>query len=80
MYSADGQTLLWDGSGIADNNARWNSFVNDSDFNLRNLDGTAAPLAKKTIYFMPSCKAHPPTGVTGGKNFAVLAKIPVLVE
>jgi hypothetical protein len=38
------------------------------------------PYAKKSIYFKPSCAAHDPEGVSGGENFGILAKIPVLVQ
>jgi hypothetical protein len=58
--------------------ARWNSFV--THFNLKNADDLLAPYAKKSIYFLPSCEPHIPTGGTGGENFGVLAKIPVLVK
>jgi hypothetical protein len=57
---------------------RWDSFV--QYFNLRNLDNSPARYAKKSIYFLPDCKPHYPTGRTGGKNFGILAKIPVLVK
>ena len=57
---------------------RWNSFVNH--FNLQNSNGTLAPFAKKSIYFKPDCTPHEPAGVSGGQNFGILAKIPVLVE
>ncbi|UCE94631.1 MAG: hypothetical protein JSV73_04995 [Flavobacteriaceae bacterium] len=39
-----------------------------------------ASLQPKTIYFLPSCKDRELEGTTGGKNFGVLAKIPVLVK
>jgi hypothetical protein len=58
--------------------ARWNSFV--THFNLKNADDMSAPYAKKSIYFLPDCSPHVPTGGSGGENFGVLAKIPVLVE
>lgn len=58
--------------------ARWNSFV--THFNLRNVEDLPATYAKKSIYFLPNCEPHMPTGTTGGENFGVLAKIPVLVE
>jgi Flp pilus assembly protein TadG len=61
-----------------DGQVRWNSFV--QNFNLQNVDGSPAPYAKKSIYFLPDCTPHEPTGVSGGENFGVLAKIPVLVE
>jgi hypothetical protein len=35
---------------------------------------------KKCIYFLPDCNPHIPTGISGGENFGVLAKIPVLVK
>jgi hypothetical protein len=62
--------------------ARWNSFV--SNFNLQNLaegGGTGpAPYNKKSIYFLPDCTPHEPAGTSGGENFGILAKIPVLVD
>ena len=73
----------WDGTSIADGEARWTDFVDE--FNLQNVGGTdenpiPAPYQKKAIYFLPSCEAHPPEGGTGGTNFGILAKIPVLVH
>lgn len=57
---------------------RWESFV--TYFNLRLNNGTPTPYAKKTVYFLPDCTPHEPSGVSGGKNFGILAKIPVLVK
>jgi Flp pilus assembly protein TadG len=62
---------------------RWLSF--SEYFNLENVDGVPddgifAPYAKKSIYFLPDCTEHELKGVTGGQNFGVLAKIPVLVD
>jgi hypothetical protein len=37
-------------------------------------------LAKQTIYFVPSCEPHPPTGATGGQNYGVMAELPRLVD
>jgi Flp pilus assembly protein TadG len=65
-------------SAETDGSARWDSFV--SHFNLKNVDETPAPYAKKSIYFLPDCSPHEPRGGTGGENFGILAKIPVLVE
>ncbi len=56
----------------------WDDFV--SHFNLKNVDGITATYAQKSIYFLPSCEPHEPSGSTGGPNFGVLAKIPVLVN
>lgn len=57
---------------------RWQSFVNH--FQLENLDGSPVPYGKKTIYFKPDCDPSMPTGGSGGENFGMMAKIPVLVE
>lgn len=61
-----------------DGEVRWNDFV--SHFKLENVDGSPAPYAKKSIYFLPDCNPHDPMGVSGGENFGILAEIPVLVE
>ena len=71
----DPVTLSCTGSGLE----CWNSFVDY--FNLKDiLNNTDAFYEDKTLYFHPDCNAHEPTGVTGGKNFGILAKIPVLVK
>jgi hypothetical protein len=57
---------------------RWESFVDHYD--LKNVDGSQAPYEKKSIYFLPDCTPHELTGVSGGYNFGILAKIPVLVK
>jgi hypothetical protein len=61
-----------------DGEVRWNSFV--QDFNLKTVDGNPAPYQRRGVYFLPDCNAHPPKGRTGGENFGVLAKIPVLAK
>jgi len=65
-------------SGSSDGLVRWTSFV--SAFNLRTLDGSFAPYQKKTVYFVPDCHHQTPRGRTGGENFGILAKIPVLAK
>ncbi len=65
-------------SNEPDGRARWDSFV--EHFNLQNVDGSPAPYNKKSIYFLPDCTPHEPAGMTGGHNFGILAKIPVLVK
>ncbi len=65
-------------SSDSNGQVRWNSFV--QSFNLRTLGGGFAPYQKKTIYFRPDCHHQPPLGRTGGENFGVLAKIPVLAK
>jgi Flp pilus assembly protein TadG len=62
----------------SDGQIRWTSFVDY--FNLKNADGNPAPYDKKSIYFLPDCTYHEPVGLTGGHNFGVLARIPVLVK
>jgi Flp pilus assembly protein TadG len=57
----------------------WASFV--ENFNLKAPDGVSpAELLNKCIFFLPDCTPHAPAGTSGGENFGVLAKIPVLVE
>jgi len=75
----DAPTQMGDWSNSdTDGAARWNDFV--TTFNLQNADGTPAPYAKKSIYFLPDCTPHEPKGISGGENFGILAKIPVLVQ
>jgi hypothetical protein len=70
-----------------DGKARWASFI--QHFQLNNVDADEytgelitkpAPWNKCAVYFLPSCKVDVQTGGTGGKNFGILAKIPVLVD
>lgn len=59
----------------------WKNFA--MYFNLIDQNDTVdgfADYKKKSLYFLPDCTAHEPTGLTGGENFGVLAKIPVLVD
>ena len=56
----------------------WTSFTNY--FNLKDVDNNPPAYAKKSIYFLPNCTPHIPAGNTGGENFGILAKIPVLVK
>jgi hypothetical protein len=65
-------------SNDPDGQVRWNSFVRY--FNLRDLDGVFAPYRKKAVYFVPDCHHQEPRGRTGGENFGILAKIPVLAK
>ncbi len=58
--------------------AQWDCFVDH--FNLKNSDGNMAPLAFKSMYFMPDCEFHEPKGTTSGENFGIRAKFPVLVD
>jgi len=67
----------------ADGIARWNDFV--SEFNLTKPDGTPATyenggFMKKSIYFKPDCSPHELKGKTGGHNYGILARIPVIVR
>lgn len=64
--------------------ASWDDFTDH--FRLETPDGRPikeAPnhgLAKKTIYFIPSCDSHAPAGGTGDQNFGVMAQNPRLVD
>jgi hypothetical protein len=71
----------------ADGITRWNDFV--TTFNIVAPDGQVAVYddnpqlngwRAKTIYFLPDCTPHEPSGRTGGENFGVMARIPVLVD
>lgn len=61
----------------------WHEFADA--FNLRTADDTSVgdltvSDLQKTIFFRPDCSYHEPLGTTGGINFGVLARIPVLVQ
>ncbi len=68
----------------------WKSFVDtfklrnantmDPETDLIDPDDYEEMYQKKNIFFLPSCEEYPPTGISGGANFGVLAKIPKLVE
>jgi Flp pilus assembly protein TadG len=65
---------------------RWNDFAAEENFNLQTTEGPItwewlkAHNVIKTIFFLPDCTPHIPEGVSGGENFGILAKIPVLVK
>jgi Flp pilus assembly protein TadG len=68
-------------STLASRQACWNDFA--SLYNLKNAPGSdppEAPYQKKAIYFHPDCNYEKPKGGVGGKNFGILARIPVLVD
>ena len=61
----------------------WDEFADT--FNLHTADDTSvgdltSKRHSKDILFRPDCDAHEPKGTTGGENFGVLARIPVLVQ
>jgi Flp pilus assembly protein TadG len=61
----------------------WSEF--GTEFNLQTANGTSVGTLtpsdlQKTMFFLPSCEAHEPAGNTGGQNFGVLARVPVLVD
>jgi hypothetical protein len=69
----------WNCTPGSTNQECWNQFV--QDFNLRDvLNDTPATLEDKTIYFLPYCRELEIGGQTGGHNYGILAKIPVLVK
>ena len=65
-------------SNNPDGQVRRNSFV--QNFNLQNVDGSPVSYQRRGVYFLPDCSTHQPRGRTGGENFGVLAKIPVLAK
>jgi Flp pilus assembly protein TadG len=61
----------------------WGEFA--THFNLQSADGTSvgdltAAQIQKTMVFVPDCEYHELAGNTGGINFGVLARNPVLVK
>jgi hypothetical protein len=86
----------WTYSGIVDNpeltidtmteaqrQEAWQEFT--ERFELFTADDTSvgdlsASDIQKTMFFRPDCGYHEPIGGTGGFNFGVLARIPVLVQ
>jgi len=72
-------------SAEPDGFTRWKSFVDH--FDLANVNGPPATdpeyaemYQNKNMFFLPSCEFHEPTGVSGGENFGIMARIPKLVE
>jgi len=64
-----------------DGQTRWNSFATKFQIYLPNTTPKVlAPFQAKTIYFGVNLTPNPPAGGTGGANFGVLAKYPVLVK
>ena len=61
---------------------RWAKFVENFNLDLMLPQGTdpAEGWTKNTVFFVPNCDVHAPEGITGGRNFGILAKIPKLVE
>jgi Flp pilus assembly protein TadG len=86
MHKPDGtlwEEFVYTGTSDEDGLARWDNFA--TEFNLRTVDGDIATVAndgfkKKSIYFYPVCDYTEPAGTSGGHNFGILAKIPVLVD
>ncbi|PMR70203.1 hypothetical protein CR158_17145 [Halomonas heilongjiangensis] len=77
----DAEDVEWPGdweNTSTDGEARWDDFVDH--FSLQNQNGGPADWRKMSIYFLPSCDYHEPKGQTGGENFGILARIPVLVD
>lgn len=67
----------WENSS-PDGSVRWQSFV--EHYHLQNVDGSSAPYDSASMYFLPDCEPHEPRGRSGGENFGILAKTPVLVK
>lgn len=56
---------------------RWRDFVDHFNLQVSTVDDG---WTQKTIFFVPDCSPHEPKGTTGGENFGILAKNPVLVR
>lgn len=75
---------VYNGTDEDSGKVRWASLV--KKFGLKNVTdpntGYAqyASFVDKSVYFVPSCVPHEPTGTSSGNNFGVLAQIPVLVN
>jgi len=79
MGGIEGVFSSWTCSNPTSPQTCWNEFI--SHFQLRDiLNNAPAFVEDKTIYFLPDCVKHVPQGRTGGRNFGILSKIPVLVE
>jgi len=82
-WVAEGKPKEDDPLDIDNRQKCWDEFA--SEFGLQTYDGksvgqfTPAQI-KMSILFLPSCKYHEPTGVTGGLNTGILAKVPLLVN
>jgi len=82
-WVAAGSPTNIDSLSVSQRQQCWREFA--STFNLRTADGTSVgdltpSDLQKTIFFLPECKPQDPRGNTGGENFGILAKIPVLVQ
>lgn len=65
--------------------ARWDAFVDFFDLEVLNQTSKVHESAsehyyQKSIYALPSCKKVEPRGISGGSNFGLMAKVPVLVK
>jgi len=79
----DNPDLTFDTMTEAQRQEAWQEFT--EAFELRTADDTSvgelsASDIQKTMFFRPDCGYHEPRGRTGGNNFGVLARIPVLVQ
>ena len=58
--------------------ANFDDFINH--FNLKNVNDLTATHQKKALYFLPNCDVDVSVGGTGGENYGIRAKNPVLVH
>jgi len=82
-YATGENALTIDTMTSAQRQECWQEF--SEAFDLNTADDTAvgtlsASDIQKTMFFRPDCQYHEPQGATGGINFGILARIPVLVE
>ena len=58
--------------------ACWIDFY--TTFNLKDENGNPPDYEKKQLFFRPNCAGDAPLGGTGGQNYGVIAKVPLLVK
>jgi len=78
MYNP-AKNQMWTCTAGYTNQQCWEQFVDE--FGLKDvLNNDDATLEDKTIYFLPFCKELKIEGGSGGHNYGILAKRPVLVQ
>ena len=86
----------WGGPGTdiyanPNNVERWNDFAQHFNLQVPGTDAEGNNISvpatyenggwrQNALYFKPSCEEQDPSGITGGQNFGILAKIPKLVH
>ena len=75
----ENEGAYWNCPDTESDAACWTDFA--TVFGLQNYnDPNPVELVQKSMYIQPSCERIPPQGGSGGLNFGILAKTPVLVQ